>query len=273
LWCQFRRDQITALVRKIYLCAIDIKPQIKLSVASIFWSPGPDNELQWTQRSAAYNNVFQDWRSWMEEGIVDFNMPMLYVPYRLKQQRDFFTKSTTFAKSHRYNRHVIISPAIYLNSVSDSLEQIEVVRKIEADGKGSDGIALYSYARCSKDKVPRKEFLSALTGSKREDGRAVRYFATPVPTPEMSWKTKPTTGHLKGFVFGAEINGVDGATIALKGPKEQTIMADATGFYGAVDLPPGEYSLSASFGGQKSTAKSCTISLGKVASIDLHLKP
>src|SRR5690606_29080666 len=40
-WRQFRRDQITQTLRKIYVSAIDIRPEIKISAATITWAPGP----------------------------------------------------------------------------------------------------------------------------------------------------------------------------------------------------------------------------------------
>ena len=41
LWNQWRRDQVTALVRGIYLGALAIKPEVKISAAVIPWGDGP----------------------------------------------------------------------------------------------------------------------------------------------------------------------------------------------------------------------------------------
>jgi uncharacterized lipoprotein YddW (UPF0748 family) len=43
-WKQFRRDQVTGLLRKVYLNAIAVKPNIKISADTITWSPGPTSE-------------------------------------------------------------------------------------------------------------------------------------------------------------------------------------------------------------------------------------
>lgn len=76
-WLQFRRDQVTALVRKVYLAALAEKPALKISAATITFAPGISDTAQWP-RSAAYSDVLQDWRAWMEEGILDWNLPMTY---------------------------------------------------------------------------------------------------------------------------------------------------------------------------------------------------
>src|SRR5207248_354985 len=82
LWMQWRRDQVTALVRKVYAMAVSLKPKIQVSAATISWGDGPHDtpemsaEEFWKTKSAAINRVFQDWRSWMKEGILDLNCLM-----------------------------------------------------------------------------------------------------------------------------------------------------------------------------------------------------
>jgi len=77
LWSQWRRDQVTNIVRRVYLNALAVKPQLRVSAALIAFGGGPANEAAWTS-AEAYWRVYQDWRSWTEEGILDIAMPMNY---------------------------------------------------------------------------------------------------------------------------------------------------------------------------------------------------
>src|SRR5690625_1330490 len=59
-WLQFRRDQVTDLVRKIYLSAMEVNPAAAVSAATITWGNGITKSSQWTS-SSAYSSVLQDW--------------------------------------------------------------------------------------------------------------------------------------------------------------------------------------------------------------------
>ena len=72
----WRRDNITRIVRKIYEQVKSLKPWVRVSVAPL----GKHDDLSsyssygWNAR----NTVFQDAQMWMREGIVDALFPMLY---------------------------------------------------------------------------------------------------------------------------------------------------------------------------------------------------
>ena len=74
-WMQFRRDQVTGLLRKIYLSAIALKPQLKISTATVAWPPVPKDMADWANRSGAYGYVFQDWRGWIVTNFFDIVLP------------------------------------------------------------------------------------------------------------------------------------------------------------------------------------------------------
>ena len=80
---------------------------------------------------------------WMEEGILDINLPMVYVNYQQPANQDLFAKWVKFATDHRYNRQVVISPAMFMNRIEDSVAQVRVVRGSGVEGKGPDGVCLY----------------------------------------------------------------------------------------------------------------------------------
>jgi len=73
-WQAWQREQITNLVRRIYVETKMIKPGLKLSVCSIVGA-GPEKPYE---KQDYYTRVMQDWPSWFKEGIADINLPMNY---------------------------------------------------------------------------------------------------------------------------------------------------------------------------------------------------
>ena len=281
-WKQFRRDQISALMRKIYLNTVAIKPQVKVSADTICFAPGVTNLAQWFSSSAAWNSVLQDWRGWMEEGIIDMTVPMAYFRQNTGNSNDW-AKWSIFAKDFKYNRHAVIGPGIYLNTISNSIYQIRSTRDLTPGGNRAEGVSLYSYAvvdaianagNLQTQLQERALFQSAITtnGASVYDSIAPGVFSEKVNTPPMPWKTAPTKGHLKGFVFNVDTNNpIDGAILTLSGAANKTMTNDATGFYGAVDLIPGHYTLTATFAGLDPISTNITIVAGNVFTADFIL--
>ncbi|MCX6902230.1 MAG: family 10 glycosylhydrolase [Verrucomicrobia bacterium] len=273
LWIQFRRDQVTALVRKVYLSAVAARPAVKISADTITWYPGVTTDQEWLSSAGAYNRVLQDWRAWMEEGILDLNLPMNYFRQNTSYASDY-AKWSQFTKDHRYSRQAAIGPGLYLNSLSNGLYQMRLTREVTLAGNRADGVCGYSYAVPASNTIANLQatFLSALTQPSIYDPVTPSLFAAPAPVPVMPWKTAPSRGHLKGFVLDAtSTSGCDGATVTLSGPENRTLLSDVSGFYGAVDLPPGNYSLVASMAGFRSMATNFTIVAGVVTTRDLPL--
>jgi len=65
-WDGWRREQITQLVATLRGAASEIRPGVALSAAV------------WTYADRAYLALGQDWRGWLDEGLVDFVVPMAY---------------------------------------------------------------------------------------------------------------------------------------------------------------------------------------------------
>ncbi|MGI8604130.1 MAG: family 10 glycosylhydrolase [Verrucomicrobiales bacterium] len=286
VWLQWRRDQVTALLRKVYLHAWAAKPAARVSAALIPWGNAPDLSLASWQSTNAYARVLQDWRGWMEEGILDLACPMIY---RNEETTPGFEEWADFAKERQYNRAAAIGMGWYLNTVSNTIEQIKLARLPTAGGKRSVGVVGYSYAVMNRypdpenpggyinNFVPRNEMLDAL----REDAAAETYdpggspvFLTSVALPAMPWKTNSMRGHLMGFVREAPGGtDIDGATLTLSGPAGRTLLTDATGFFGAVDLPVGDYTLTISLRGFASQTRSFTVVGAQVAQLILAMAP
>lgn len=244
LFLQFRRDQVTALVRKTYLHTWAIKPNVRVSAATILFSNPPANATESAfAATEAYTRVLQDWRGWMAEGILDMNMPMNY--------RDQDTRGASFltwrdrAADMQFNRHASLGIGIYLNDPADGIAQMRAARGQSPTGNALAGLVGYSYAVTNDEGLSRSTFLDALTTPSEFDSGPVPIFDAPVATPAMPWKTDMTLGNLMGTVKGEGAEDpADGATVTLEGPVSVIAQADATGFYGFVGLPVGTYTMS-----------------------------
>lgn len=270
-WKQFRREQITALLRKVYLHAIDEKPWIKISCDTITWSPAPTSLASWYSSSAAWNNVLQDWRGWMQEGIMDMSIPMNYFRHEVSSYATAYTNWSNFAKNNRYDRHTVIGPGIYLNSIADGILQMRQTRQATSSGLSANGVVGYSYRVTNEEGLPRADFLNALVSKTSHDPQSVPIFAEPVSVPEMTWKTQPTKGHIKGFVRGGA-TALDGAIMALSGPASRAQTNDATGFYGFANLAPGTYTVRASFPEYSPMTNIVEVVAGKVSTLDFAMQ-
>ncbi|MBN9690413.1 MAG: family 10 glycosylhydrolase [Verrucomicrobia bacterium] len=240
-WLQFRRDQVTGIVRRIYLTATELRPALKVSAATITFAPGISETSAWTT-SAAYTSVLQDWRAWMEEGILDLNVPMAY--FRQSQWASAWTKWSQFAKDHRYGRHLALGAGVYLNPLESSLEQLRSTRLPTARSEGAEGQVLYSYYAPTSDGMSRPAFLAALTTGLAGDLQPPLYGETAEP-PSMPWKEFPERGHFLGRALDFQGLPLDGLRIRMTGPKSRTLLVDANGWFGGVELDPGEYFLAA----------------------------
>jgi len=83
-----------------------IKPQVKLSAAVIPWGDGPRTDADW-QKTSAYSSVFQDWRAWLEEGILDQAMPMNYFRESTGTQGVWLDHWVAWERDHAYGRQII----------------------------------------------------------------------------------------------------------------------------------------------------------------------
>ena len=270
LWLQFRRDQVTALVRKVYLNAIALKPSIKISADTITWGSGPTSDAQWLSSSSAYTDVLQDWRSWMQEGILDLNIPMAY--YRQHELPGGYLNWMNFAKDRKFNRHLAVGPGIYLNYTTNAITQMRLTRSASPSGNAAEGVCGYVYKQPDNQGTSFATFKNYLTTPSAVDPITPPIFSAPVAVPVMPWKSSPTKGYLKGFVHGGSAtNALDGAVVTLSGTASRGQTNDATGFYGFVDLAPGAYSINATCPGYLPASTNVTITAGVVSTRDLTL--
>ena len=225
LWSAWRREQVTNLVRRIYLEAVEINPRIKISAAVISWGDGPDKPADWV-RSNAYNRIYQDWQAWLREGILDLAVPMNYFRASDAKTRAFYQRWVKFEQRYKHGRHLAVGIGAYLNSPQENLAQLrQALDPLRRRRKHAvDGVSFFSYANNQKTMAE----LAAL-------------FPAPVPVPLMKWKERPQRGYLCGILDGADGVRVEIARKRRLGWPRQFTVADANGFFGAVHLKPGTY--------------------------------
>ncbi|MDD2752281.1 MAG: family 10 glycosylhydrolase [Candidatus Omnitrophica bacterium] len=123
-WDNWRRQQISSLVRRISKHLKNQSPQMLISCAVV-----PSAER-------AYASLFQDWPLWLEEGIVDY---VVLMNYTLDQQ---LTKEIVrSALAQRQKGKVFIGMGLFLmkDNFSTFQEQYQMV-----EGLNPDGLAIFS---------------------------------------------------------------------------------------------------------------------------------
>lgn len=109
-------------MRRVYLNAIAAKPNLKVSAALIAFGGGPTTEAAWNS-AEAYWRVYQDWRSWTQEGILDIAIVMNYKNENTAASQNLLNTWNEWTKNHQYNRATMIGLGSYLNSIEGNLRQ------------------------------------------------------------------------------------------------------------------------------------------------------
>ena len=306
LWNQWRRDQVTNVVRRIYLGSIAINPQVKISGSLIAFGGGPTTEASWNS-AEAYWRVYQDWRAWTEEGILDIAAPMAYKAEHTAAIRPQWDQWSEWTKNHAYNRSTILGQGGLVNAIEGSLRQVRRAFTPSAAGNHTSGLSFYSMATSNiavannpfsipaGQSTPVRsfaEFASALTTGRSVDGtRAYEDLAAnPVPVfpaeasvPDMPWKSHPVAGHVMGFVRDEAGQVVDTGAVNIAReagadppPATRTTIVGATdggGFYGGVDLAPGTYRVTVTPLGQPAYTTACATDViaGQVRRFDVTI--
>ena len=225
---QWRRDQVSAFVRQMYARIQKTKPWVKQSGSFVTWNPSPTTSTRaGFQATRPYYDVYSDWDSWMQEGTVDMAVPMTY--YNWASLPADYTKWMNFEKDRKVNRHMIIGPGTYLNSLANAILELQMTRDASPAGNYAQGFSGYSY------RVPYASGTWA--------GFSPSLVSDVTPTwddiPDMPWKSAPTKGHMMGTVTIAGTGAwADFSTVSITGPTNRSMMVDGTGFYAFIDLPP-----------------------------------
>ena len=147
-WQAWRRARVTAFVRDLNHELKQDKPALKLSGALICFGGGPLDSSGWPLTSA-YSSVFQDWRSWLINGYLDFGVPMNYDSDWSTREKGWFGRWLAFEKDSGFANRVVIGVGAFLNYPEDTLAQIRRVLATSTGGNRVLGVAIYSYASTS----------------------------------------------------------------------------------------------------------------------------
>jgi uncharacterized lipoprotein YddW (UPF0748 family) len=124
-WDDWRRERVSALVREIARTARAQHPGIALSAAV------------WSHADRAYLAIQQDWRAWLEEGSLDFAVPMAYT----RDDRLLRYQAEGFAGLPIADRiWVGLGTWLFASEPQRALAQIQLVKDA-----GVLDIALFSY--------------------------------------------------------------------------------------------------------------------------------
>ncbi len=241
-WMAWRRDQVTQLVRRIYLEAKAAKPGIRVSAAAVAWGKPPIKESDFLD-AVPGQKVFQDWHGWLKEGILDLVVPMNYARETDPTVRGWFDGWIRWEKSHRHGRQLAVGIGAYLNSKEANLAQI--ARVLEAgSGRQIDGVCFFSYANPF---ASRHETLDIETPRRTEaTGPAKRMFYLSAGTGsarDVSDQPAPVSGKERTL---AQV-GADAAGIA-HGTDGGFVKGVRIPVQGAGGLPPGGVVRSSSAG-------------------------
>lgn len=233
-WTVWRREQLTNLVRRIYLEAKIRKPKLWVSAATITYRTAPRTVDEFKQ-TRTYAEVLQDWVGWTGEGILDLNIPMNYKREYDALQAKEFDGWNNFAAQTKETALVATGAGIFVNSLQDSKKQY--ARAIAT--QGISGWIGYSYRTADLDVLNTKK--SESNGKIDLQKAFSSLFANSV-----SWG-QPNTNLLSGILgrvvksgnpvsnVELEIRSGDGSSILLQ--------TDANGYYGSPRLPEGKLSI------------------------------
>jgi uncharacterized lipoprotein YddW (UPF0748 family) len=122
-WADFRRNQITDLVERIYVGVKRRRPDVLVS-AAVF----PDARESFVHRYA-------DWEGWLQSGIVDVVAPMAYNP-----DDELFVEAISRAAEVGGPERVWAGVGVYLTTYEGTLRKIDITRRL-----GVRGFLLFSY--------------------------------------------------------------------------------------------------------------------------------
>ena len=139
-WSQFRRTRLSSLAMRLRSAVKKSRPGAAVTAAV-----SPDVAL-------AYSERLQDWRTWLEAGILDAVCPMAYT-----------TDASTFAQQISSARAVAGARSVWAGigawrlSPAQTLEHIALARKA-----GAAGLVLFSYDSLTGPAQARQDYLDEI---------------------------------------------------------------------------------------------------------------
>ncbi len=155
-WAQWKRDHVTMFVENTYTSAALIRSNIVCSCAVM------------GNYSAGYSNYFQDGRGWLQHGILDATIPMIYTT-----NMTTFTNQAQDAIQNAYGRYAFPGMNAGSNSDAGIVQQIDISRDL-----GAAGVTLFSYSALFPGHVANSKATALLAGP----------FSNVASVPPFPWK-------------------------------------------------------------------------------------
>ncbi len=140
LWDQFRRDQVTGLVTRIRQEVRHLAPNMLFSAAVV------------ADADIAYSSRLQDWKRWVETGILDVVCPMAYTP-----DSEIFEENIRIARHSSSRSRLWAGIGAYKLDGKGIIQQVRLSRQL-----GADGFVVFSYNTLTASKKSREELLEPL---------------------------------------------------------------------------------------------------------------
>ncbi|GGM11619.1 glycoside hydrolase family 10 protein [Deinococcus aerophilus] len=236
LWAEWKRQQVTNVVRRVTLEVKTLRPDAWITAATItYQAPPQPGDLAAFRRTRTYSDVLQDWPGWMRDGLIDLNVLMNYKRDVVGEQGEWFDGWNRFARSvlarpDGASAGVAAGTAMYLNGAPVTAAQ--AARSVGA-GLGWVG---YSYRTPTADVYGQRETTAqGLTAVQKLLTAPGAVLATPIP-----WKEKPpTTRGLLGRITGTPVPGFRMVEALQNGVVVAQTRTDGSGYYGFAALPTG----------------------------------
>jgi uncharacterized lipoprotein YddW (UPF0748 family) len=140
-WKEFRRERLTSLVSRISESLRAAHPALMLTMAV-----KPD-------AAEAADVRLQDWRAWLQSGLIDAVCPMAYT-----QEADKFVEQITSARAAAGSRAIWAGIGAYRLTPAQTIENIQAARRL-----GAAGFVLFSYDSLTGPKPPAPDYLATVS--------------------------------------------------------------------------------------------------------------
>ncbi|MGB9623332.1 MAG: immunoglobulin domain-containing protein, partial [Phycisphaerae bacterium] len=220
-WDDFRRRGVTELIRRLRaeIPSITGNPRqpVRHSAALITWGDAPSA----FSSSSAWAR-FQNWEEWLRLGFLDTGIAMTYYDEAVYPTwyRNWVNREMTW----RYQRQLVVGPAIYNNTFEDSITQMEYARSA-----GADGLCTYSYW-ATKDPSANDWTWYGYVAS--------RLFTAAASVPTMTWRNPATA--TEGTLWGRVTDATTGLPVddaGIQVGSMASVKTDGNGYYVVTMIP------------------------------------
>jgi uncharacterized lipoprotein YddW (UPF0748 family) len=237
----WRRNNITLFLEQLNLRLRSIRPYVKIGVTPI----GIYANINGARGMQGYSSVFQDSRTWLKLGVIDYAVPQIYWNFNDNPK---FDKLALDWRLNSYGRNIVLGIAAYKDDVKSEIENmIAYSRHI-----GAQGISFFRYSHI-------KDYTF----------KSFEYYAYPA---EMAWldAVKPNPP----FNLSYKIREYDPLTLTLKWAEPEYNNDDAvTDYYALYSLPfdTAETDHKYLYDVVKASHDSLMISFGQPRRVNYHL--